>query len=147
VRLDHLLSKERLALKEVQKPPPPSVGWGAHWRRHWLVGAGNGLFTSTTPSLPDLSGLGGGCGKCGCGWCGRGSILLGPERTNACVSRRGLTFWVLVPRGCPNCLLIGVCGRVVRGLGLLFENCTVDASIFVVKLPRANGGCLGTRSR
>jgi len=23
----------------------------------------------------------------------------------------------------------------------------VDASIFVVKLPRANGGCLGTRSR
>ena len=29
----------------------------------------------------------------------------------------------------------------------LFENCTVDASIFVVKLPRADGGCLGTRSR
>ena len=32
---------------------------------------------------------------------------------------------------------------------LLVENCTVDASIlfFVVKLSRANGGCLGTRSR
>ena len=31
----------------------------------------------------------------------------------------------------------------------LVENCTVDASIlfFVVKLSRANGGCLGTRSR
>ena len=31
----------------------------------------------------------------------------------------------------------------------LVENCTVDASIlfFVVKLLRANGGCLGTRSR
>jgi hypothetical protein len=30
----------------------------------------------------------------------------------------------------------------------LVENCTVDASIlfFVVKLSRANGGCLGTRS-
>ena len=27
------------------------------------------------------------------------------------------------------------------------ENGTVDASIFVVKLSRANGGCLGTRSR
>ena len=27
------------------------------------------------------------------------------------------------------------------------ENCTVDASIFVVKLLRAHGGCLGTRSR
>jgi hypothetical protein len=31
--------------------------------------------------------------------------------------------------------------------GVLFENCTVDASIFVVKFVRANGGCLGTRSR
>jgi hypothetical protein len=30
---------------------------------------------------------------------------------------------------------------------LLFENCTVDASIFVVKFVRANGGCLGMRSR
>jgi hypothetical protein len=30
---------------------------------------------------------------------------------------------------------------------LLVENCTVDASIFVVKLLRAVGGCLGTRSR
>ena len=29
----------------------------------------------------------------------------------------------------------------------LVENCTVDASIFVVKLSRANGECLGTRSR
>jgi hypothetical protein len=43
--------------------------------------------------------------------------------------------------------------RRVFGVGLgvvgwLFvENCTVDASIFVVKLSRANGGCLGTRSR
>jgi hypothetical protein len=27
------------------------------------------------------------------------------------------------------------------------ENCTVDASIFVAKLIRAHGGCLGTRSR
>jgi hypothetical protein len=35
------------------------------------------------------------------------------------------------------------------GVGLvLVENCTVDASIFfVVKLLRAYGGCLGTRSR
>ena len=30
---------------------------------------------------------------------------------------------------------------------VLVENCTVDASIFVVKLLRAYGGCLGTRSR
>ena len=41
------------------------------------------------------------------------------------------------------CCLCGVVG------GLLVENCTVDASILfsVVKLSRANGGCLGTRSR
>ena len=31
---------------------------------------------------------------------------------------------------------------------VLFENCTVDASIFIVcKFLRAYGGCLGTRSR
>lgn len=42
----------------------------------------------------------------------------------------------------------GVCGGwcVVAGWSFV-ENCTVDASIFVVKLSRANGGCLGTRSR
>ena len=53
--------------------------------------------------------------------------------------------------------LSGLCGRfllvvwvVVAGCGgvrVLVENCTVDASIFVVKLLRAHGGCLGTRSR
>ena len=32
-------------------------------------------------------------------------------------------------------------------LGVVFENCRVDASIFVVKLLRAHGGCLGIRSR
>src|SRR6266568_3828251 len=37
--------------------------------------------------------------------------------------------------------------RVSGCLGWLFENCTVDASIFVVKLLRENGGCLGIRSR
>jgi hypothetical protein len=32
-------------------------------------------------------------------------------------------------------------------LGVVFENCRVDASIFVVKLCRAHGGCLGIRGR
>jgi hypothetical protein len=44
---------------------------------------------------------------------------------------------------------VGV-GAGTRGWGRwLFENCTVDASIFVsvVKFVRAYGGCLGTRSR
>ena len=42
---------------------------------------------------------------------------------------------------------LGVGGGVGLVFGLLFENCTVDASIFVAKFLRAHGGCLGTRSR
>ena len=44
---------------------------------------------------------------------------------------------------------VGVRGGWWCGVGvcLLFENCTVDASIFVAKFLRAHGGCLGTRSR
>jgi hypothetical protein len=50
--------------------------------------------------------------------------------------------WFLIPPVVAG--LVGDCGVV----GWSFvENCTVDASIFVVKLSRANGGCLGTRSR
>lgn len=41
-----------------------------------------------------------------------------------------------------------LCGVVLVGVGWCFENCTVDASIFVVvKLLRAHGGCLGIRNR
>ena len=51
--------------------------------------------------------------------------LLGPEAT-----RPGVTMtWELL------------------FLGVVFENCRVDASIFVVKLLWAHGGCLGIRSR
>jgi uncharacterized membrane protein YadS len=64
------------------------------------------------------------------------SILLGPEGTSPRVGLVVLGFPVAWPA------LVGV-GVV----GLLVENCTVDASIFVVKFLRANGGCLGTRSR
>jgi hypothetical protein len=42
---------------------------------------------------------------------------------------------------------VGVGGGCVVWGCVLFENYTVDASIFVVKLLRADGGCLGTRSR
>jgi hypothetical protein len=72
--------------------------------------------------------------------------LLGPERTTLlCV---GLLFRVPVMAWFAYRL---PCGGVWCGLwswaGRWFENYTVDASIFVVKLSRANGGCLGTRSR
>jgi hypothetical protein len=99
--------------------------------------------------------------------------LLGPEGSGGnqgplahvvcCTVWVGGWLWVLVfsGRGCP-CgipLLLRVSGV---GVGvavwgwwawLLFENCIVDASIFylncvfVVKLVRAYGGCLGIRSR
>jgi hypothetical protein len=50
--------------------------------------------------------------------------------------------WTSIPA--PVGVLVGVV--VVVGCAFV-ENCTVDASIFVVKLLRAHGGCLGTRSR
>jgi hypothetical protein len=70
---------------------------------------------------------------------------LGPERTTA-VCWWGFFRWdgsMLLSYGVTVLALVvvGVWGCV------LVENCTVDASIFVVKLLRANGGCLGTRSR
>ena len=43
--------------------------------------------------------------------------------------------------------LFGVGGVDWCVVCLYLENCTVDASIFVVKFLRAHGGCLGTRSR
>jgi hypothetical protein len=47
-----------------------------------------------------------------------------------------------------RCVWWWVMVAAVWGCGVAFvENCTVDASIFVVKLLRAHGGCLGTRSR
>ena len=93
--------------------------------------------------------------KSWCGWGKAQSTLLGPERTTSVVFRSlgvmplwgccGLPgmAWLLIP----SAVTSGWWGAV-RVVGWSFvENCTVDASIFVVKLSRANGGCLGTRSR
>ena len=59
------------------------------------------------------------------------------------VSVPGMT-WFPIPPAVP-----GLVGDVMVVGWSLVENCTVDASILfsVVKLSRANGGCLGTRSR
>lgn len=81
-------------------------------------------------------------------------LFLGPCALRCRVVRwgGGCLAWLASYTGCCCCaLVVGVgwccwCGVVVAG-GLFVENYTVDASIFVVKLSRADGGCLGTRSR
>jgi hypothetical protein len=81
------------------------------------------------------------------GWCS--DILLGPEETSVPLLRWGL-FVFSVQSALSIKLPLVCCGGVWWGLvrgWLLFENCTVDASIFVVKFTRADGECLGTRSR
>ena len=113
----------------------------------WFFGGGAALSVRAARSLCVSAcvrvggcvwGAGGGCGWGG-GAAGCGSVC---HRT--------------VPAaGVGVCLLRGVragCwgGGAAVGAGRrcpFFENCTVDASIFVVKLVRAHGGCLGTRSR
>ena len=130
--------------------PAECVGGVLIWRRHWLMFVvGNGYRL-----LVLLAALrGGGCGSV---LVVRlvmvPDILLGPEGTStAAVRCVGVVFFwsSLTPvtklsfrRGSGWCVVaVGVVGWP------LFENCTVDASIFVVKLSRANGECLGTRSR
>ena len=62
-------------------------------------------------------------------------ILLGPERTRECFlegSNDNTGMWV-IPRSCIDFgqCFFGWCSREFWGC-VLFENCTVDASIFVV---------------
>ena len=66
--------------------------------------------------------------------CGSPVLPIKPAQSVRVPCEGGLMGWVLV-------VGVGVGGCA------LFENYTVDASIFVVKLLRADGGCLGTRSR
>ena len=131
MRLDHLLSKEHLLnlLEEssVVVPEPLRTrtrfggahGWNAD--RFHRIG------------LPAVSGDRG----------GYIDTLLGPERTDV-LSRQKIDEAELsvIPR---DVFPAGAEYRVQ--FCVLFENCTVDASIFVSKCVRAYGGCLGTRSR
>jgi hypothetical protein len=82
-----------------------------------------------------------------CGWEWADGTLLGPEGTTTVV----VFLWTMKLPGmawCRKPVLGEGLGVVLVVVGWSFvENCTVDASIFVVKLSRANGGCLGTRSR
>ena len=83
------------------------------------------------------------------------STLLGPERTTEIllVADAPRVGWLGFQSRHNLVFHTGHCGGAGGGCGVvgwsLVENCTVDASILfsVVKLSRANGGCLGTRSR
>jgi hypothetical protein len=167
VRLDHLLSKEHLATTDSSgnRGLGARIGrvcrWGAQLAETLVrIGSATAIGPRTASGLAFGSVLGCGSGWW-CGWFGVPDILLGPEGTSACDGVAGfgssgpvwpsvakllhdVSLWSGFRRG--GCC--GVCGGWVGVRGWpLFENCTVDASIFVVKLPRANGECLGTRSR
>ena len=125
MRLDHLLSKELI-------PPNPFSGVGG--RLVFVVAE-----TLTFPAVP-LSGCS--------GWWGGG-------QTSCWVLREHAPPWWVGGCSSGQTPIVSYTAHRVVGLGagsglvgwLLVENCTVDASIFVVKLSRADGGCLGTRSR
>jgi hypothetical protein len=151
VRLDHLLSKEQLSPKGDSSPRPANVRSGCSQaetlasqvrqrpasqvqllrRRGTWAGAAGILATKKAPC-----------------WVSEGTTRVGRlsagAREGGCFSMPGMT-WFPIPAAVA--VLVGDRLRVV-GWSLV-ENCTVDASILfsVVKLSRANGGCLGTRSR
>ena len=80
---------------------------------------------------------------CGTKWLGLAGCcllaLLGPEATRVRITETREFSYLVRETGLedPDGWLFLV----------VFENCRVDASIFVVKLLRAHGGCLGFRSR
>src|SRR5664279_3226911 len=110
----------------VGRLPWVGVSWNGPRDRWWVVGALLGPERTGRRGSPGLVG-GSSCVRClvGLACCYTASVLVVPSGAGGV--RGG--WW---------------CGA---GACLLFENCTVDASIFVAKFLRAHGGCLGTRSR
>ena len=168
MRLDHLLSKERLAVGGGGQRPAVRVcrvgvlvggdtgeldlvrsgGVSTAW---WCCGAGGwesvaGVWlVMVVGTLLGPEGTTGGSGPLGGlvpgrGGCSAGVVVSVPGMAWSAYRSGALPCWWCGPG-------LGVGGGVVGWL--LVENCTVDASILfsVVKLSRADGGCLGTRSR
>ncbi len=89
------------------------------------------------------------------GWGGNGwwwvglvvGTLLGPEGADASSDRASVVRRLPRSPGFSGGVGLGVRGEYGARVRPYLENCTVDASIFVAKLLRAHGGCLGTRSR
>ena len=154
MRLDHLLSKERLT--PTNPDPLGAFGVGgvveaSSSQRSWYW-----LFPLLSLAL-DGPATGRWRGPCGPRVVVEGRTPCWVLREQACC----LGFSGCQTRPYPGLspsLLLHRPWVVVGGVGVgfgrwglwgwsLVENCTVDASIFVVKLSRADGGCLGTRSR
>ena len=144
MRLDHLLSKEQ---------PTRLVGWVmvARVARVWWRGAQLAETLASSRWIPFFVCLVLPC--CGV-WKDRGGVWLGGQAS--CWVLKQQTVWpvrvgVWCFGGCPAWSSYRLGFRVLVAVVVwgcaLFENYTVDASIFVVKLLRADGGCLGTRSR
>ena len=139
MRLDHLLSKEHLqqpfivyavvwCCQEASPLRRRLFCGGCSWVEYQRICRALGvLFFSSTNHL------------CGSGTVGRGVLvvgygtLLGPEATGPCGGSPGggccvgLCFWFPC-RGASRMFVCGVCG-----VGLLFENYIVDASILYKK--------------
>jgi len=129
VRLDHLLSKELTALVVVGWLQGVASVVGVRSTRGWLMGG-----TLACPSW--VVRLSRGCprGGCGAGW-GSVHCWVLREHTARVFAGGGV---VLVAGSIGFVTTARVCGvLVVGGLWVswvLFENCTVDASIFVVSV-------------
>lgn len=148
MRLDHLLSKEHIPSLVDGVPS------GVQTDRVWVCGAQRIVeLLVKTPSALRLVSLSTArvfeCGKAALTVRAGGvfGTLLGPERTPARGCLEEANGPVLLLAFIPPAVKVGSGVAWCGGVWLFFENYTVDASIFVVKLLRAYGGCLGTRSR
>ena len=150
MRLDHLLSKEHLSspFGVVEDRLLTRVWWGRLLIDQWNAGVCDCVCLVCVSSTALPSGVGveryaaGGCGCSAHCW-----VLREHPHFGCCLARAAAALyrfrfdfpvwggggWWWVTWG--------------GGVWLFFENYTVDASIFVVKLLRAHGGCLGIRSR
>ena len=129
MRLDHLLSKEHLGRQACLVVQGHYVG-----KRSTVVAHGWNVDYS---ALSVIS---------GCQYCSseRGKLITSGESAGHVVGCLRVRPIMAAFSAGPSALELWF---GVMGGWSLFENCTVDASIFVSKCLRAYGGCLGTRSR
>jgi len=149
VRLDHLLSKEHHPPVGGMGPAPPGGGGGVLECGGDAGGVGGRLWPGSSSTTIPVGVVGnGGRGVVGAG--GEASCWVLREQpvglSCQCQACSGLADRSVLGRLWSSRVRVGGVGWWGVGWSLV-EMCIVDASIFVVKLSRADGGCLGTRSR